>query len=86
MGTEVDARIRIEDDTKTVKEGALWSEESLPAETILTGFVVCDRLYTKNAHGVTSQSLLDTFTSGPLTLQIGGKMTVGRGRVRCVFA
>lgn len=85
-GTEVDTRVRIEDDTKTVKEGALWSEESLPAETILAGFVVCDRLYTKNANSITPQSLLDTFTSGPLTLQIGGKATVGRGRVRCVFA
>jgi len=30
--------------------------------------------------------LLDRFATKPLTLQIGGKATVGRGQVRCVFS
>jgi CRISPR-associated protein Cmr4 len=29
--------------------------------------------------------LLDRFAKAALTLQIGGKATVGRGQVRCVF-
>lgn len=33
--TEVVARIRIDPNTGTVKDGALWSEESLPAESVL---------------------------------------------------
>ena len=84
-GTEVTARVRIDDDTKTVADGALWNEESLPAETILVGLVSCDRVYARDANGITEEGLLQKFAADPLTLQIGGKATVGRGRVRCVF-
>jgi CRISPR-associated protein Cmr4 len=84
-GTEVTARVRIDDDTKTVAEGALWNEEALPAETILAGLVSCDRVYAKDANEITEQGLLQKFASDPLTLQIGGKATIGKGRVRCVF-
>jgi CRISPR-associated protein Cmr4 len=37
--TEVRARIRIDPDKGTVAKGALWYEESLPAESILAGLV-----------------------------------------------
>lgn len=83
-GTEVAARVRIDDESKTVVDGALWNEESIPAETILVGLVCCDRLY--GARDKTDQTkLLEQFASGSCTLQIGGKATVGRGRVRCTF-
>lgn len=35
LATEVVARIRIDQEKKTVAEGALWSEEHLPSETLL---------------------------------------------------
>lgn len=82
--TEVVTRVRIDDDTKTVAEGQLWTEESLPAESILAGLVSCDRVY--NGKGsITPQILLDEYAKEALTLQIGGKASVGRGRVRCLF-
>ena len=84
-GTEVAARVRIDDDTKTVATGQLWNEESLPAETILAGLVSCDRIYSGNASGIDKEKLLAKYATKPLTLQIGGKATVGRGRIRCVF-
>jgi CRISPR-associated protein Cmr4 len=84
-GTEVVARVRIDDATKTVADGALWNEEALPAETILSGLISCDRVYARDTNGVTEESLLARFAGDPLTLQIGGKATVGRGRVRCQF-
>jgi CRISPR-associated protein Cmr4 len=86
-GTEVDTRVRIAHDTKTVAEGQLWTEESLPAESILAGIIACDRVYSRDDGGVTGQALLDRYApvKDPLTLQIGGKATVGRGQVRCVF-
>jgi CRISPR-associated protein Cmr4 len=84
-GTEVSARVRIDDDLKTVKQGALWNEEALPAETILVGLVSCDRVYSRESNGVTASDLVREFATEPLSLQIGGKATVGRGRVRCVF-
>lgn len=84
-GTEVSARVRIDDDLKTVAKGALWNEEALPAETILAGLVACDRVYSRETNGITAGDLIDDFATKPLLLQIGGKATVGRGRVRCVF-
>jgi CRISPR-associated protein Cmr4 len=95
-GTEVHTRVRIDDETKTVADKALWTEESLPAESILAGLIQCERVFQKNgtADAKTSPaSLLNTFapvaqngTGETLLLQIGGKATVGRGQVRCVFS
>ena len=38
--TEVSAHIRLEAESKTVAGGALWYEEALPAESLLTSFVL----------------------------------------------
>jgi CRISPR-associated protein Cmr4 len=87
-GTEVTARVRIDDDKKTVAGGALWYEESLPAETILAGLVWCDRVFGKpngSAQPITEAKLLESYCSGEHALQIGGKATVGNGRMRCQF-
>jgi CRISPR-associated protein Cmr4 len=86
-GTEVHTRVRIDDNTKTVAERALWTEEALPAETILAGIVPCDRVFQKKDENqkITEAQLLESFANESLTLQIGGKATVGRGQVRCVF-
>ncbi|MDI6871121.1 MAG: type III-B CRISPR module RAMP protein Cmr4 [Bacillota bacterium] len=82
-GTEVQARIRIDDKTKTVAGGALWYEESLPPETVLAGLVWCDRVW---AEGFSAQEVLDKACGRPLICQVGGKATTGRGRVRCLFS
>lgn len=81
--TEVIARIRIQTESKTVVEGALWNEEALPAETILSGFVWCDRVFGNKE--ITRSSLLETFCKDFESLQFGGKATTGKGRVRCIF-
>ncbi len=83
-GTEVAAHIKIEDKTKIVAKGMLWYEEALPAEAIMAGIAWCDRVFGKN--GIDKKEILDTFcpVSG-LDLQVGGKATVGKGRVRCQF-
>ena len=83
-GTEVNARVRIDPDKKTVMKGALWYEESLPAESVLAGLIWCDRLY--GAGGTTQQELLTRFCTSAVNLQVGGKATVGKGRVRCLFS
>lgn len=82
---EVQARVKIDDESKTVASGQLWYEEALPAETILCGLVWCDRVYGKEAGGTGQQKLLDEVCGAELYLQIGGKATVGRGRMRCLF-
>jgi CRISPR-associated protein Cmr4 len=85
MGTEIVARIKIDADTKTVTSGALWYEEHLPAETVLAGLAWCDRVH-GGPNGVTPRDLLAAFCDKPIACQIGGKATVGKGRVRVAFA
>jgi CRISPR-associated protein Cmr4 len=87
-GTEVHTRVKIDDATKTVADKALWTEESLPAETILAGIIQCERMFQKNGtkdDSVKPETLIQKFATNPLALQIGGKATVGRGQVHCVF-
>lgn len=84
-GTEIHTRVRIDELTKTVAEHALWTEESLPAETILMGIIQCDRIFGRTGEEVTPAGLLERFATEPLMLQMGGKATIGRGQVRCVF-
>lgn len=83
-GTEVTARVRIDPDKKTVAKGALWYEESLPSEAVLAGLIWCDRVFAGN--GTTQEKLLSEFCTTAVNLQIGGKATVGKGRVRCLFS
>lgn len=82
-GTEVAARVRIHPEQKTVARGALWYEEYLPAETMLAGLVWCDRVF--SGDGATQEQLLKEFCTAPAKLQVGGKATIGKGRVRCIF-
>jgi len=87
-GTEVHTRVKIDDATKTVADKALWTEESLPAETILAGLVQCERVFQANGakdDSVKPETLIQKFATNALALQIGGKATVGRGQVRCIF-
>lgn len=75
--TEVTARIQLESSTKTVKHGALWYEEALPAETILSGLVVAAPTSQAGTDPEAIFSVVEKLTM--TTLQFGGNSTVGRG-------
>ncbi|MHB8165787.1 MAG: type III-B CRISPR module RAMP protein Cmr4 [Sulfuricella sp.] len=76
--TEVRARVRIKEDTRTVAKGALWYEENLPAETLLCGVVGADRARKKIV--ATDDEMLK-LVPATARLQLGGKATIGRGLV-----
>lgn len=83
--TEVRARIRIDPETRTVKEGALWYEENLPAESVLWGIIGISR--SRNAKdGASAAELAACLPKQEMALQIGGKHTVGRGLCRLLIA
>ena len=82
-GTEVTPHIRISEETGVAASGALWYEEALPAETILTGQVWCDKVY--GVKDVTQADLFESYCGGTQFLQVGGKASTGKGQVRCVF-
>lgn len=81
--TEIIARIKLGEETKTVdaKQGALWYEEALPTETILTGMVrVVPNKKARDNGNNNILTMLQTQTKKPL--QLGGNVTVGRGMCR----
>ncbi len=87
--TQVDARVKIDDDTKTVAKGQLWYEESLPAESILSGIAWCGPVFGNNGNRNDPEKrrqLMKDFCGGSHYLQLGGKATVGRGQVRLTFS
>lgn len=81
---EVVARIRLQDDTKTVAQSGLWYEEALPTETVLVGIVLAAPV-TKT--GLSDDMVLETISGlTNKTLQFGGNATVGRGLCRVLLA
>lgn len=82
--TEVTARIHLNENEKTAEKGGLWYEESLPAETVLSGLVVAVPTQIKSQNSTTTIvkpdevfSVMHTLTGTPL--QLGGNATVGHG-------
>lgn len=82
QSTEVTARIRIDRRTGTAAEGALWTEEHLPADTLLYAPIGANDPG-KPAGAVTSaDGALGWLRSlVPAHVQIGGNRTLGRGLV-----
>jgi CRISPR-associated protein Cmr4 len=80
-GTEVTAHIRLDNETKTVAKGALWYQESLPAESVLSGIAVAADVNAANGRAKRSATELmehvASLTQG--IVQLGGKATVGQG-------
>lgn len=75
--TEVTARIKIQDDTKTTQAGALWYEESLPTESILFGLALS---FPNPKTGLDDAQIFEHISPKlDKPLQFGGNATVGRG-------
>lgn len=92
--TEVTTHIRLEAETKTVQKGALWTQEALPAETILLALVNITKRKQKidsdggdNEHqGERVNGILSALKAETQeTVQIGGSATTGQGLCRLVM-
>ncbi len=80
--TEIRTRIRIDRDTRVVMNGALWTEENLPAETVLWGVLGVSASRKKDEKRLAEELVALLPVDQELSLQIGGKHTVGRGLCR----
>ncbi|MCC7201903.1 MAG: type III-B CRISPR module RAMP protein Cmr4 [Nitrospirae bacterium] len=90
LSTEVQARIRINNDTKTVDKGALFYEEALPCDSLLYSVVMAHDPACDNAKRPTDlQDSTDVmkFVSEIKSkrLQFGGDATIGKGIVNVNF-
>ena len=90
FSTDIVSRTKLSQETKTVQDGALWTEENLPADTLLyTPLFACDPRIAKKddvpsevADAAAILKLVQTYlTNGHSRLQLGGNETVGRGIV-----
>lgn len=87
--TEVQTRVCIDHNTGTVKRGALWTEESLPAESVLwsVAFFAKERRPKKKDDTVgprdaeTLKKLFVDAANGLSRVRLGGDRTTGRGLV-----
>ena len=79
--TEIRTRVRINPATNTVQNGALWTEEYLPAETLLWGTLACDRA--RNKVDKNGKDLLGLLHDR--TIQLGGNATTGGGQTRWIM-
>ncbi len=87
--TEVVARTKINDDTGTVQNGALWYEEFAPENTVFYSLSLFSKIFVKDfLNGKSAieqaeivQKLFDHFISinGKFFMQIGGDATIGKG-------
>jgi CRISPR-associated protein Cmr4 len=77
--TEVVARVGLDYERKTVKSGALFYEEFLPAETLFYSVVLASASR-RDGHGKdAAENLRYVRNNLPLFLQIGGDETIGKG-------
>lgn len=86
LSTEVQARIRINNETKTVDKGALFYEEALPSDSLLYSVIMahdpaCDK--DKRPNKLKTDDDVMTFVSeiDGKHLQFGGDATIGKGVV-----
>ena len=79
--TEIRARIAIDGETGTVRKGALWYEENLPAEAVLWGVFALSASNNKKEDHRSEEELVAVMPSTDTLLQLGGKAGVGRGLV-----
>jgi CRISPR-associated protein Cmr4 len=77
--TEVVARVGLDYERKTVKQGALFYEEFLPAETLFYSVVLASASR-RDGHGKSAADILKYLGDNlPPILQIGGDETIGKG-------
>jgi len=97
LATEVVTRTKIDNNTGTVQTGALFTEEYLPAESVLYSLAMfsdefrndTNKLKAKKENTNEADGVLEFFESGLTAneniVQVGGNATLGKGIVRTKF-
>lgn len=81
--TEIRTRIRIVRETRMVQDGALWTEENLPADAVLWGVLGVSKARDNSKRS--EEELANLLPKDEINIQIGGKHTVGRGFCRLLI-
>jgi CRISPR-associated protein Cmr4 len=86
LSTEVITRIKINPETGTVEKGALFTEEYLPAETVMYSLALATPVFQEKKDGLSLKNendVMNFFENGiPEVIQVGGNATIGKGIVK----
>jgi len=85
LSTEVVTRTKINNETGTVQDGALFTEEFLPSESILYTLVMTAAEFKKNGGGMDEAEVKSFISEMPEIIQVGGNATLGKGIIRTKF-
>jgi CRISPR-associated protein Cmr4 len=89
LSTEINARIKINPETGTVDNRALWYEENVPPETIFYSFLYIGQVRGNGLEGLKSAEDVEKFLVEegrfPDVFQLGGNSTLGRGMLRRIW-
>jgi len=87
MATEVITRTKINNETGTVAQRALFSEEFLPSESILYSLILFSKSYGKERISIdeVKDKFCNTITSINSIIQLGGDATIGKGIIKLSF-
>ena len=88
MSTEVITRTKIDNETGTVQDGALFTEEFLPTDSVLYSLVFAADEYGKNGKTEDAAWVMNFFETkiGKMDFfQLGGNATLGKGILRTQF-
>ncbi len=81
FSTEVHTRIKIDNETGTVKDGALFTQEYLPSETVMYSLAMFAPEFKNN--GMTLDAVKQFFNNNkPDYFQMGGNSSIGKGIIR----
>ncbi|MGE0826748.1 MAG: type III-B CRISPR module RAMP protein Cmr4 [Candidatus Binatia bacterium] len=79
-GTEVQTHVRLDPEKKTVQQGALWTSESLPVDTLLYSPLMATK--SRNEVKLSATEILKKVSDLNLSrTQLGGDETTGQGMV-----
>ncbi|MEC9346273.1 MAG: type III-B CRISPR module RAMP protein Cmr4 [Pseudomonadota bacterium] len=84
--TEVSARIGLDAETKTVRKGALFWQEVLPAETIFYALAIASDSRSRDFRASSADCLDWLRRAAPDIIQVGADETIGRGFCALRFA
>ena len=80
--TEVITRTKIDNITGTVQNGALFTEEYLPSETVMYSLAIANKPFSDKSDLTDANSVMEYFNNISKVIQIGGNSTLGKGIVK----
>lgn len=83
QSTEIITRTKIDNHTGTVQDGALFTEEYLPTDSVLYSLVMASNEYSKKEEKMDAGEVIQFFVDHqPEIFQLGGNASIGKGLLR----